>query len=217
MTKFDPKFFQGKEVLRKVRGEAFISQLFVWDKKKGRYESPLHRKCYRLKRRIRDAFGAKKDLTKWFQSLEEARAFSQSPESTAPWCQTQSSNHSAMDMHTFDGVERGRDGRGPTLGEIRDHWLMVVGSTLTENSLVNHNRYWRCHLSKLSDLPVRGIAPRVVDEWIQWMKSELPLKTQGRARKAFLHELKALSALLTHYDEYWDDLEFKHPVKKRHR
>jgi hypothetical protein len=49
------------------------------------------------------------------------------------------------------------------------------------------------------------------------MKSKAPTGQQSRSRLDFFHELQALSVFLRHYQEYFDDFDFRFPVKQRHR
>ncbi len=71
------------------------------------------------------------------------------------------------------------------------------------------------HLSFFDPLPVRQINAKVVDAWIEHLKTKEYLALQHKSRMTYHHELSILKLILIYVSEYLDD-SYQVPIKKRH-
>lgn len=74
------------------------------------------------------------------------------------------------------------------------------------------------HLKYFDKMLVSSITPRVVDAWIEHLKTPKYLKRQHRSRVSYRHELDVLRTILDFYGEYiCEDNSYNLPFKKRHK
>jgi integrase len=79
---------------------------------------------------------------------------------------------------------------------------------------IAYEKLLRLYFSSILDCPMRRITAARVDQWLDELKDPRSWTMQSKKRKDFRHELSLLSTVLSYYDEYFDDEEFRYPIKK---
>lgn len=217
MTKFNPKHFQNKKrVYLKVPRANLVTRLFCWNEIKNEYLPPTSGKPYFARRYEIDAFGKRTLKGSYFRSLEEARSWQQSSQCGRSGMNETSQNGTLSVGQQNGTVELMKNQREPTLREIYDEWKTRHFSGLATGTQRNYERYVRLHLQEIFDMPVCKITPRVIDEWLDCRKSAVHLSSKAHLRRAFKHELSVVRVLLKYFSEYYDDVDFRMPLKQRH-
>ncbi len=202
----DLKKFQGKKrVFVKVAGTTGICRAYVWNEKRGQYAPPPRGHLYFARRWEPIEFGGKRRAGQYFASIDEARAWQShcSPSNPDPGVPKGAADSAASEY--------------PTFGEVYADWKQRHYPTLAPTTQVNYDRYWRLYLRKLETVSMPTLTSRVVDDWLAWLRATFAEVKTPTPRRAFLHELKALSVVVNHYREFWDDATFVNPLKRRHR
>lgn len=74
------------------------------------------------------------------------------------------------------------------------------------------------HLKFFDDMKMSEITPKVIDEWLRYVKTPEYLKGQHSHRIFYKHELSELRQICVYYAEYiCEDTSYALPIKKRHR
>jgi len=103
-----------------------------------------------------------------------------------------------------------------TFGEIYAAYYKKKISKLAIGTRFNYERYIRLHFQAILNTPIKNMTSRFIDSWIDSLHESLNKTLQAKQRTGFKHELQLMQAVLKFYDEYYDDPDFKYPVKKRH-
>lgn len=187
--KFDPTQYKNKKTIyRPIPDYQGIYSIWDWSKPKARY----------IKRTIGNKFYASKRVghiqrTKCFIHLEQAKAW-------------------RRDADGYEWLE------GPVmyfkdltvLFFTRKATVLRVSSLETYKSKIKHLKFF-------DDYEVQDITTRVIDRWLEHVKSEEYLSTQHKSRISYAKELELLKQVLGYYKEYiCEDVAFNMPVKKRH-
>jgi len=120
-------------------------------------------------------------------------------------------------LFIFDLGEQTQD-FGPNFAEVVKSWKKRRFPQLAFTTRVAYEKLLRLYFGSLMACPVRKITPARVDEWLDELKDPDNWTMQSRKRKDFRHELSLLSTILGYYDEFFDDEEFRFPIKRnRHK
>jgi integrase len=65
-------------------------------------------------------------------------------------------------------------------------------------------------------VPIQDITPQFLDRWIDSLRATVGKYQQSHRRCNFEHELTVMRSILRFYAEYYDDRDFRFPVKNRH-
>ncbi|MBX9703117.1 MAG: tyrosine-type recombinase/integrase [Silvanigrellaceae bacterium] len=202
MTKrFQHKVYQGKKrVFHAVPGTQGIRRIFNWDEEKKEYRAPTFGKMFDARRWELLPNGGRKRVTKLFATLDEARAWQRK-----------------LEQPSILLIEQTKDeNKGPHFSEVYKSFYDKKISKLSEGTRSNYERYIRLHFQNVWNVPIKNITPQFIDHWLDSMRSALPKGHQTLQRVNFKHELSVMRSVLKFYDEYFDDPEFKFPLKARH-
>lgn len=209
--RFDPKKYQGKKRLFvKVAGAAGIHRIWVWDAVQAEYRAPSFGQAFVARRYEATAQGGRKRVKAVFGTLEEAREWVRY---LAP---SSSGIASAPTPMAVGSVQSVVPDLGPTFQEVYDAFWKKKVSKLGRGTQANYRRYVRLHFASVMDLPIRTIAPRFVDDLLEEWRGSVGRFHQSKSRTCFKHELSVLRSVLRFYQEYYDDPEFRFPLKERH-
>lgn len=192
------KKHQGKNrIYLKIAGATGIQKLFVWNNEQNEYLPPERGKNFVAMRYELDEYGIKKRRNKYFETLAQARS----------WQSHLSSENDTEDKKDY----------GPTLESIIEEWRQRRYPGYAPGTRDQYDKLIALYVKCLFNLPIRKITPRVIDTWICDLKKTQGQFWQGRKRKSFDKELICLGVILRYYENYHDDLEFRFPIKRRHR
>lgn len=195
--KFDPKIYLGKDrTYSKVPHAPRISRYWIWNDHLKRYEPPTQGKGFLARK-----YEKGKRLSQFFDTLEEARNWQQG---VAPCIQLLSEPMKQID-------------RGPEFTKIVNEWQKRVFPSLEVSTRVAYEKLVRLYLGTFSKLGIYEITPQKVDAWLDELKDPKGFAMKSSRRKSFSHELDALSTILKYYENYYDDPNFRFPLKQRHR
>ena len=71
-------------------------------------------------------------------------------------------------------------------------------------------------MGSLFGVPIRELTAPRIDAWLDEMKDPNRKWIHSKKRKRFKNELKLLSTIFGYYEEYYEDTEFRFPIKRRH-
>lgn len=201
--KFNPKEYQNKaRIYCPVAGAVRIQRLWVWDSERSEYAPPERGKCFEARRWGANSEGKRTRCKQSFESLNEARDWQA---------------FIKIDEPTKLSAEQQTIRKGPLFGEIVEIWQRRVFPTLAESTSVAYEKIIRLYMGSLLPLSIYELTPQRVDLWIDELKDPNGRPMQSTRRKSFDHELTLLGIVLKYYSEYHDDLEFRLPIKQRHR
>ncbi len=80
----------------------------------------------------------------------------------------------------------------------------------------NYNRYVTRYFDTIMDMKINEITPSFVDTLLERWRASVGVTQQSRVRVSFDHELSVLRTVLKYYLEYYDDPNFRYPIKNRH-
>lgn len=213
-SKFNPKKFQNKtRIYAPVPGAQLLARVYEWDVGRQEYRDPPRGHRY-LARRRELVEGKKVLKAKAFATLDEARNWQTRMDDLATNPKSVSPKNT---LHRFADHEAVSAKPSPLFGEIVDEWRRRTFAKLSKSTQAVYERYLRLHFQSLMGLPVRSFTARLVDEWIDERKRFIGQSAQSRQRSSFEHELTLLGSVLRYYVEYHDDVDFRLPIKKRHR
>ena len=185
---FNPNHFNGKRVMYvNINGTQGICTIWDWDEKKRRYvKRTFGNKYYAFKK----ANGEQKSIC--FETFERAKEWRESSNLYAEVVtDSELSFEQAMSKY-FAHIK----------SKIR---------ISTYESYESHAK----HLQFFNRFPVRQINAKVIDAWIEYIKSKDYLELQHKSRMTYHHELSILKLILIYVSEYLDDT-YQVPVKRRH-
>lgn len=188
--KFDPRTFQGKNRVYSTVGNN-LQRLWIWDG--SRYEVPASGNPYYARRKRDDRYEYET-----FPSIVEARE----------WQSSSGSTNASVLVKPLEG---------PTFKEIVEDHRRRKFPSLASSTRDQYDKLLRLYFDPLMSKPILQITPAIVDEWIDWLKSDEAGFIRNPTRREFKHELRLLSTILNYYEEYSDDSAFRSPIKKRHR
>ncbi len=190
MTKFNPKKYINKiRIERAVAKNPGISKIWVWNENTLEYQPPERGKTFLATRKRSTALKTVEEK-RAFLSLDEARKWRTASVAEKDLSFTSESPSFAAVVQEY------RRKRFPQLRQsTQDSYETMLGK----------------FFSPLLKIQISCIAPNVIDEWIEWLKS---LSVTNR-RSSFRHEFDLLSGILNFYKEYDD--RFLSPVRPRHR
>lgn len=193
--KFNPKLYQDKpRIYRPVPGAPRVLKLYVWDEEALEYRP----NGYEARRYETAADGATSRKKKSFETLEEARYWQRGVES--PLHEMAPSN---LD-------------RGPLFAQIVHEWKRRKFPTLASSTQETYEKILNLYMGSLYGVPVRELTALRIDAWLDEMKDPNHKWIHSKKRLRFRNELKLLSTILGYYDEYYEDSEFRFPIKRRH-
>lgn len=198
-TKFNPKQFTGrKRIYRPVPGCINIERLWVWNHERGQYDAPERGKLYETRRYEPTTEGGRRRMTRYFETLDEARVWQSGATQSIP---------------TEAGTSKIG---GPTFGEVYAEFVRRRVSFLSTGTQENYARYVRLYFENVLNVPIRSITPHFIDAWIDSLRSSLKTSPRRKLRTGFSHELSVMRCVLRYYSEYYDDPDFRFPMKERH-
>lgn len=215
--KFNQKCFLGKtRIYRPVPGTTNICRLWIWDNERKAYSAPERGKVYEARRYEPRLSGGKTRVKKCFATLEEARAWQ------GGLLGTEESNEPAPNEKNLSKDSPKRDrlpqrSRGPAFKDIVEDFRRRHYPALARGTCIHYDQLLRIHYDMLLKQRVNEITPQLLDDWILERKKMLQTHRQAKLRKSFDKELNLLAAILNFYNEYYDDLDFRFPIKRRHR
>lgn len=211
--RFNHKVFTGKlRVYRPIAGTTGIQRLWVWDAEKNEYTSPEKGKLYEVRRWEKIPTG-KKRVTRYFDNLDAAREWQSH---VRVGVQQDLGSAAAFNEANAEHLAQAR-GTGPLFSEIVESYRKRRFPQLARGTCENYEQLLRLHFGMLLQLRVNAITPALIDEWIFSLRTNQEKNRQGRKRKSFDKELDLLSVLLRFYQKYCDDIDFRWPLKARHR
>jgi len=206
-TKFNPKTFLGKpRIYRPTPGTVNINRLWIWDADRGEYGTPERGKIYEARRYESNVTGGKVRVKRYFDTLDDARRWQahlsdDTPDS--PVVATAPTPDAPVNL-------------GPTFAEVYERFCAKRVSKLSQGTRINYERYVRLHFQEVMPVPVRSITAGYIDSWLDKRMKTIGKTMQSRTRVNFDHELSVMRSVLTFYGEYYEDSEFRFPLKARH-
>lgn len=189
--KYNPKIYQEKErIYMKVPNTNAIQRMHHWNGSEyvpGKYEA---RRYDEMKKRIKRAF----------DTLAEARNW-----------------QAGKNSQLSDESENVLADKGMNFGAIIREWQMRVFPTLNESTCLHYEKMIRLYIERLAPFGIYELTPKKIDCWIDELKATMAYSIQCKNRKSFKHELTVLNTILSYYQNYYDDLVYRCPIKKRHR
>ena len=202
MKKPNLKSYQGKKrIYIKATGCIGVHRLFVWNEDKGEYQVPKRGKVYFAIRYEVDSYGVRKRKSCYFETLAEARDWQNRITDYSP-------KNAPMPAPEDSGVK---------FAEVIDEWRKRKFPCYASGTRDQYDKLIRLSFGKLMEMPIRTITPRTIDTWIFELKKNHGRYWQAKTRKSFEKELTCLGVVLRYYENYHDDLEFRFPIKRRHR
>ena len=193
--KFNQKHYQDKpRIYRPVPGAPRVLRLFVWDEGALEYRP----NGYEARRYETAADGATSRKKKSFETLEEARYWQRGVESP---------------LHEMAPANLDR---GPLFAEVVQAWKRRKFPTIEASTQETYEKILRLYMQSLYGVPIRELTALRVDQWLDEMKDPNHKWIHSKKRKRFRNELKLLSTILGYYEEYYEDTEFRFPIKRRH-
>ena len=107
--------------------------------------------------------------------------------------------------------------KGMNFGEVINEWQKRMFPTLSEGTRLQYEKLVRLYISRLANLGIYELTPQKIDHWIDGLKVEIPKSVNSKNRKSFDHELACLCTILRYFENYYDDVKFRFPIKDRHR
>lgn len=101
--------------------------------------------------------------------------------------------------------------------DILERFMVYSQSRLQRSTLIRYEAIAKTYLKGFFDTPIREIKPRLINDWIDWLKAPQSGFVNSSRRKSFKHELDLLSGVFTFYGEHDDSNTFISPIKRRHR
>jgi site-specific recombinase XerC len=190
--KFNPKEYRGRDRVY-TRVGVNLTRLWVWTGLE--YAPPDRGNVFYARKKRRGKYEYQS-----FENIPEARTWlngEQEPEAKA------TEEHLTESGETF----------GDVVAEFkkRKYPLLALGTRDQYEKLLG------LYFAPLLSVSMADFKPLVVDEWIDWLKSDTAGFLANPNRKAFKHELQLLTTILSYYREYRDDSDFANPIKRRHR
>ena len=190
--KFNPKEYRNKErVFTPVSGQRGISKLWRWNKEKLCYE--VTPKCAYQARKSVLKFGLPQRITRFFETLDEARNWQITLESSI----SQRNDPLASSRLTF--------------GDVVSDWKLKSLSSRAKTTQAQYQKLLSHYFEPLMPVRMSDFTSLVVDEWITY----LVLLPRNISRANFNHELDLLSLLLNYHADFDDS--FQNPIRRRHR
>jgi|GEM_PF-1217727 len=237
-TKFNPKVYQDKKrIWKKVPGAVLMFKILEWDGRFNDYREPPRGNKY-LAKRHELADGKKKLATKTFETLEQARSWQQhgslaeevnaaseqeeaqpTPEISVPASSNRmppAIREPRKEARQVPALTDSSVSESPLFRDVVSEWKRRNFSRLAKGTQSNYERYLRIHFQSMMDVPMRSITPRFIDSWLDERKEGVGKSSQSRKRENFDHELNVLRAVLRYYTDYYEDPEFRFPLKARH-
>jgi integrase len=216
--KFSTKEYQGRlRIYTKISGAANIQRIWVWDKDRSEYVTPPRGNVFEALRYEITSDGGRKRVRQSFSALDDARQWqNRINEESAPVVRTFGADAfiSQPETHVNSLVS---SAAGLLLGEVYAEYHRRKLMRLSENTRRKYEQYVRLHLQELMQMPIRSITPYTLDRWLDGARRNALNRTSNVKRTSFMHELVFLNSLLNYYVEYYEDSEFKNPMRKRHR
>lgn len=213
--RFNPKVYQKKlRIWRKIPATVHLFRVLEWDPRYCEYRNPPRGLQY-LARRREVVDGRRKLASMMFETLEESRAWqARDPRMGTAAHQNQSlAARVEMRVPAQPAVE---GAKGPLFGEVVEEWKRRVYPRLAVGTRNNYERYLRLHFQEVMSVAIRDITPRFIDCWLDSRKEGVGLRFQSRKRTNFDHELSVMRVILKYYADYYEDTEFRFPLKARH-
>jgi integrase len=186
----DLKTFRGKRVYKELSGYRNISRLYFWNEEKKIYEPPI-RGCSYQAYRYEIANSKRKRISKFFQTLEEARQWQASQQVA------QTNNEPMKEV-------------GPTFIEVVEFWRrseekLMTGTKIYYDKLIGMYDY-------IHNKVIHSICATDVDQMLeQWHNGYISAN-----RLSFDRELETLNFFVRWYINNYDDAKAISPVKDRH-
>lgn len=89
-------------------------------------------------------------------------------------------------------------------------------ASLSAGTQQNYARHIRLHFQKILPIHIQKITPQCINVWLDTLRSEIGKSQKASLRIDFIHELSAMRCILRFCLEYYDDPEFRYPLKSRH-
>ncbi|NBW83301.1 hypothetical protein EBR21_16245, partial [bacterium] len=213
--KFNTKDYLGRSrVYTKISGAANIQRIWVWDQDRSEYVAPPRGAVFEALRYEVTSDGGRKRVRQSFTNLDAARIWQNrlDEKSSQPTMVVGVDTHSTARLGTHSPAVS-----GPLLGEVYAEYHRRKLMRLSENTRRKYQQYVRLHLQDLMQLPIRSVTANTIDRWLDGARRKVQDGVSNSKRTSFMHELTFLNGLLNYYVEYYEDPEFKNPLRKRHR
>ncbi len=202
--RFDSKKYQGKDrIFVSVSGCLGVQRIWIWNKERSEYAPPVQGLAYIARRYEQTPQGGRKRIRRAFETIDAARDWQRYLVAAADTSKAAAAPGAVLDM-------------GPTFADVfADFWQKKV-SKLSSGTQANYRRYIRLSFGGVMVMPMRSITSRFIDELIECWRANIGRFHQAKMRTNFKHELSVLRSVLSFYSEYYDDAEFRFPLKQRH-
>jgi integrase len=216
-SKFDPKTYQNKErVYRPIPGANNILRLWVWSKEKEEYRTPERGNVFDARRYEYNEKGGRRRVKRTFETLEEARAWQSFAGASRPMAPEYKPEPMCVEAPSAGDVSDGKP-RAPTFAEVVANFRENAYPSRARGTQIEYDKMLRLHFALFMPMAVTSITPKVVDEWLRVLKKRVGLTPQSTKRVSFEKELDLLALILRYFDKYNDDVDFRFPIKTRHR
>ena len=216
-SKFDPRKYQNKErIYRPILGATNILRLWVWSKEKEEYRAPERGKIFDARRYEYNEKGGRQRVKRTFETLEEARAW-QNYAGESRQIGLEYKPESVRADIPSDAEDTDGKSNVPTFSEVVANFRENAYPSRARGTQIEYDKMLRMHFEMFMPLRVTSITPKVVDEWLRVLKKRVGLTPQSAKRMSFEKELDLLALILRYFDKYNDDLDFRFPIKARHR
>lgn len=206
-SKFNPKKYCGNDrVFQAVAGTNGIQRVWCWDREKKQYRPPVQGHTFIARRYEATSTGGRTRVRKNFATLEEARA----------WQRRLDDKPQAAAVAVPVPSPVVPVSLGPTFAEVYEAFWKKKVSRLSSGTQFNYQRYTALHFGAVMPVPVRAITPKFIDDLLDNWRDSIGKTHQSKQRTCFKHELSVLRSVLRFYDEYYDDPDFRFPLKERH-
>jgi len=204
-------------------------RLWVWSAEKKEYRTPERGNVFDSRRYEYNGQGGRRRVKRYFETLEEARAWQNyaggipSPSTTQNTSlgnslASNSPIEAATELDSSAASQAGQIEKSvPTFSEVVSIFRESAYPSRARGTQIEYDKMLRLHFSMLMPLPVTSITPKVVDDWLRSLKKLVGRTPQSSKRVSFEKELDLLALILRYFDKYNDDLDFRFPIKQRHR
>jgi hypothetical protein len=197
MPELHLKEFQGQKLFRAVKGFARISRVFIWDSALSEYAAPPDGRLYRARRYAMVDDSKRVRIDRYFSKVEDALAWQVGRD--------------------LEAVPAEAVPSGPTFQAVCDEFRKKRFPTLEETTQTRYDDMLKSYFDPLLNIPISDFIPQTVDDWIAWLTDPTGKFMKSKKRIRFKHELDLLSTLLRFYENNHDDLDFRYPIKQRHK
>jgi len=193
-----------KKRLEKLTNYPNIYQIKIWDDASGSWAEAAQGMRFRVFYYQTRPDGTKKRMGKYFDSLDQAKAFYLRNRFEKPEPKMPETKRDSKDA-----------GSGMLFGELVELWLKVWLPNKNFSTQIRYKSYLQ-HFTLFWNLPVEKIEPSAIDRWIVEIKKPEYLERGHTTRCDYKHEFSVLRGILNFYASRFNR-NYRLPFLKDHK